>query len=199
MRAFGLRSQVAGFRARLLSVWKGVSEHHTLQTLRAALQRVRDRWLAFCFVKRFYRQVCQSEAGPLVRQEALAGDFDMTQCLFQRSLAPNLHALVQLRVAAQIACIAETAARSDACHGLGWSDEAIRAALVGSPKEGLSEPELLALRYANEVTRTPIDVDPQTIKQLRRYFNHDELVELTASIVYENFRCRFADAKSKLV
>ena len=123
---------------------------------------------------------------------------DLTECLLQRSLPPKLHALVQLRVASQIASIAETTAKAEACRNMGWSDPQIRAAMVGHSGESLSEPELLTLRYAEEMTRTPIDVDPQTVRELRRYFSPADLIELTAAVAHENFRCRFADAHPRV-
>lgn len=71
---------------------------------------------------------------------------------------------MQLRVASQIASIGGTAARTEACHRAGWSEVQIKAAIIGNLGEIFSEPEVLALRYADEITRTPIDVDPQTLR-----------------------------------
>jgi alkylhydroperoxidase family enzyme len=69
----------------------------------------------------------------------------------------------------------------------------IRAARSGSDL-GFSEREGLLLRYADDITRTPIDVDLQVFRQLRRHFTHEQIVEITATICYENFRTRFRNA-----
>jgi alkylhydroperoxidase family enzyme len=48
------------------------------------------------------------------------------------------------------------------------------------------------------MTRTPIDVDPQVIRELRVHFTEAELEELTVSIAYENLRARFVEANARL-
>ncbi len=166
----------------------------TLLRLKTAIH---NRWLSFCFARRFYRQASQSQ--PIshdVQCPAPAEDF--TESLFRRSVPGSLHALVQLRVASQLASIEETQAWSQMCHEVGWSKEQIGAALLGSLNGSLSEREKLVLRYADDMTRTPIDVDPQVVKQLRSYFSQFDLMELTASIAHENFRVRMANARRKL-
>lgn len=158
---------------------------------------IHNWWLSFCFARRFYRQARKAEPLSLdLPCPAPAEDF--TESLFRRSVPPSIHVLVQLRVASQLACIEETQVRSRMCHEIGWSSEQIGAALLGKLNGSLSEREKLVLRYADDMTRTPIDVDPQVVKQLRLYFNQFDLVELTASIAHENFRVRWADAKRKL-
>ena len=53
------------------------------------------------------------------------------------------------------------------------------------------ETEKLVLAYAECMTRTPVDVPDQLFNNLRARFSPVELVELTHSIAWENFRARF--------
>ncbi len=51
--------------------------------------------------------------------------------------------------------------------------------------------ERAALRYAEEMTLSSIDVPDQVFKELRRHFNTEQIVDLTATIALENMRARF--------
>ncbi len=155
------------------------------------------RWQSLSFARRFYHEARKAQAvDPDLSPPAPAEDF--AESLFRRSVPVSLHRLVQLRVASQLAAIEETQVRSRMCHEAGWSDEEIGAALLGSFNPSLTEREKLLLRYADDMTRTPIDVDPQVVKQLRLHFGHADLMELTTAIAHENFRVRWADARRKL-
>jgi 4-carboxymuconolactone decarboxylase len=57
-----------------------------------------------------------------------------------------------------------------------------------------SDEEKTALEYAEEMTRTPVEVSEDLFARLRTHFSDDQIVELTASIAYENFRARFDHA-----
>ncbi len=57
-----------------------------------------------------------------------------------------------------------------------------------------SELEKLVLRYAAAMTATPLDVSDQLFAELKKHFNDKELVELTSSIAWENYRARFNHA-----
>jgi hypothetical protein len=118
---------------------------------------------------------------------------DFMEMLFQRSLDPKLHALLQLRTAARLGCETTAKAKSEACVLQGWPPELVREANNGADL-GFSEVESLLLRYADDITRTPIDVDLQVFRQLRRHFTYEQIVEITSAICYENFRTRFRNA-----
>lgn len=57
-----------------------------------------------------------------------------------------------------------------------------------------SDEEKTALEYSEEMTRTPVEVSDELFARLRQFFSEDQMVELTASIAYENFRARFDHA-----
>lgn len=50
------------------------------------------------------------------------------------------------------------------------------------------------LDYAVEMSKTPVEVSEALFAALRLYFNEAQLVELTASIAWENYRARFDHA-----
>ena len=54
--------------------------------------------------------------------------------------------------------------------------------------------EKLVLDYASGMTRTPVEVSEALFAELRQYFDAAQLVELTASIAWENYRARFDHA-----
>ncbi len=181
-------------RSGLDRVHRFAWENRWVRAVLSAKRALAHRWLALCFARRFYRQARDGDAVAPAPSPAV----DFTESLFRRSVPPTLHALVQLRVASRLGSIAETQTRSQMCRDLGCSSEKIGATLLGHLNGTFSEPERLVLRYADDMSRTPIDVDPQVVRELRTFFSHAELLELTASIAHENFRTRFADAGQKL-
>jgi alkylhydroperoxidase family enzyme len=57
-----------------------------------------------------------------------------------------------------------------------------------------SETERLVLKYADQMTSTPLKVDDHLFNCLREQFSEAQLVELTACIAWENYRARFNHA-----
>ena len=57
-----------------------------------------------------------------------------------------------------------------------------------------SETERLVLEYADHMTQTPVTVPDGLFARLRQQFNAAQLVELTATIAWENYRARFNHA-----
>jgi alkylhydroperoxidase family enzyme len=54
-----------------------------------------------------------------------------------------------------------------------------------------SEPERLALEYAERITYTDQKVDDALFAKLKQHFTEAQIVELTAAIALENFRSKF--------
>ena len=54
-----------------------------------------------------------------------------------------------------------------------------------------SETERLALEYTDRMTSTPVEVFEALFARLREKFSDAQLVELTSSIAWENYRARF--------
>src|SRR3954463_2931234 len=60
--------------------------------------------------------------------------------------------------------------------------------------DNFSDTERLVLKYADGMTRTPVEVSDALFTELREKFNEAELVELTSAIAWENYRARFDHA-----
>ena len=74
---------------------------------------------------------------------------------------------------------------------LGVSDEKILALDDYATSPLYDEKERAALKYADRITITDRDVDDELFDRLRRYFDEDALVELTATIAWENYSSKF--------
>jgi 4-carboxymuconolactone decarboxylase len=57
-----------------------------------------------------------------------------------------------------------------------------------------SEMEKLVLEYADAITQTPVEVSDTLFTKLRARFTDAQLVELTATLAWENYRARFDHA-----
>ena len=74
---------------------------------------------------------------------------------------------------------------------LGVSDEKILALDEYAASPLYEEKERVALEYADRITITDQDVDDELFSRLRRFFDEDALVELTAAIAWENSSSKF--------
>ncbi len=54
--------------------------------------------------------------------------------------------------------------------------------------------EKACIRYAEEMTRTPVEVPDAVFDELKRYFNSAQIVELSGMVALENFRARINHA-----
>ncbi len=178
----------------MLNRVRGVArENNFVRALLRTKDAIQARWRALTFTRRFYRQACNGD-GFAVAEPAT----DFGETLIARSVPPRIHALLQLRVASRIASIGETERCMQACRDTGWSPDQIGTATLANVNGSFSEAEKLLLRFADDMTRTPIDVDRQVLRQLREHFSAADLMEVTAAIAYENFRTRYRDAVAKL-
>lgn len=57
-----------------------------------------------------------------------------------------------------------------------------------------SETEKLVLEYADAMTLTPVEVPDALFATLRAQFADEQMVELTATVAWENYRARFDHA-----
>ncbi len=76
----------------------------------------------------------------------------------------------------------------------GISDERIFALAEFRTSALFTPKEKALLELSEEMTKTPVTVSDTLFATLREHFNDDQLVELTASIAFENFRARFYHA-----
>ena len=57
-----------------------------------------------------------------------------------------------------------------------------------------SETEKLVVEYADAMTLTPVEVPTALFAKLREKFTEAQMVELTATLAWENYRARFDHA-----
>jgi alkylhydroperoxidase family enzyme len=57
-----------------------------------------------------------------------------------------------------------------------------------------SEPERLALKYAERITLSDQDVDDDLFARLQECYSPEEIVELTCTVAFENFLSKFHHA-----
>lgn len=50
------------------------------------------------------------------------------------------------------------------------------------------------MEYADAITQTPVEVSDELFAKLRQKFTEAQLVELTATLAWENYRARFDHA-----
>ncbi len=58
----------------------------------------------------------------------------------------------------------------------------------------LTDLEKLVLRYVDHMTATPVEVPDELFAELQKHFTNQQLVELTSTIAWENYRARFNHA-----
>jgi len=76
----------------------------------------------------------------------------------------------------------------------GLTEEKLRDLNEYESSNSYSEQERLVLRYAEAMTRTPVEVPDELFAALKGVFNPKQLVELTSAIAWENYRARFDHA-----
>jgi alkylhydroperoxidase family enzyme len=76
----------------------------------------------------------------------------------------------------------------------GVSEAQLRALSEYRSSSRFSELERLVLDYAVAMTATPVDVPETLFAELRRHLDDEQMIELTATIAWENYRARFDHA-----
>lgn len=74
---------------------------------------------------------------------------------------------------------------------LGVSDEKIDALPNYAESELYTEPERVALEFADSMTITGRDVSDELFERLRQFYDEDAVVELAATIAWENSSSKF--------
>jgi alkylhydroperoxidase family enzyme len=73
----------------------------------------------------------------------------------------------------------------------GLSDQQLAELSDFERSSSFNPAERAALRYAEQMCRTPVDVPDSVFEELRRHFDSGQIVELTAMVALENLRARF--------
>lgn len=72
----------------------------------------------------------------------------------------------------------------------GVTEEKLMALTDFETAPALNALEKLVIRYAVEMTQTPVEVFDALFAELQRNFNDRQIVELTSAIAWENYRAR---------
>ena len=76
----------------------------------------------------------------------------------------------------------------------GVTEAQLRALPEYRKSSRFSDLERLVLDYAVAMTATPVDVPATLFAELRQHFNDEQMIELTATVAWENYRARFDHA-----
>jgi alkylhydroperoxidase family enzyme len=73
----------------------------------------------------------------------------------------------------------------------GLSEEKLAALAEYAENPLFTSAERAALRYTEEMTLASVDVPDDVFEEVKRHFNTEQIVDLTATIALENMRARF--------
>ena len=76
----------------------------------------------------------------------------------------------------------------------GLSEAKLRALAQFEESDEFSDTEKLVIRYAAAMTETPAEIPGDLFAAMSAKFDPKQLVELTSSIAWENYRARFNHA-----
>jgi alkylhydroperoxidase family enzyme len=176
--------------------WITASKERTSRILKPALRgagnattTIGELWRSFTLARRFYPTLKISSAE--MRPTGAITIEDAFDPILVRSLPRRWHALIRFRVAIRIGSISRANQAALLCQAEGWTAAQLGAASAGYDWTAFTEVERLVLRYTDDLTRTPMDVDMGTLRSLKSNLSADQMVELAASISQENFRARF--------
>lgn len=111
-----------------------------------------------------------------------------------RRLDPRLKELVYLKAGALVGCPWCMDIGTALGRAAGITEEQMVDLHRYRESDACSEEEKLVLEYAEQMTRTPVQVPEALFQALRRHFDDAQLVELTAAVAWENYRARFNHA-----
>ena len=110
------------------------------------------------------------------------------------ALDPVSKQLANLKTATLVGCPFCIDIDSRESVDAGVRAEQVQALHEHAASAEFSDDERLVLDYAVAMTRTPLNVTDALFERLRARFSERELVELTATIAWENYRSRFNHA-----
>ena len=109
-------------------------------------------------------------------------------------LSPTLRSLLTVRVSQINHCPFCIDINSATLLQRGTSLDKVNALQVWHESNLFDERERTALEYAEAVTRSDRDVDDDLMQMVRRHFDDDAILELTALIAFQNMSSKFNSA-----
>ncbi|MDD5035925.1 MAG: carboxymuconolactone decarboxylase family protein [Methylococcaceae bacterium] len=120
--------------------------------------------------------------------------FQLMNLALERRTSPlngALRALIRTRIAQMNAC--HFCVDLNASHALdrGVSEERLRDLVIFRDSPLFGEDEKAALAYAEAITATGSEIDPELIERLRQAFGDEGIVELAALVSHQNLSAKF--------
>jgi alkylhydroperoxidase family enzyme len=161
---------------------EGVNPEQTEPRVKAALQAGAKKWGAPLLPSLLYakRPTIFRAVGAMWSGLAASGLLD-----------PKLVALVNRRVAALNGCVFWQDINAAVGSELGITDEKILALPDYATSPLYDDKERAVLEYADAITLSDRDVTDELFERIAGFFNDDEIVELTATIAWENSSSKF--------
>lgn len=100
-------------------------------------------------------------------------------------------ALAELKAATLAQCAYCVDLGSEVARRWGVTDEELLALAQYETSPLFSEVDKLVLKYAEGMSRTPVNVPADLVERLREHFHDAQIVELTHVVALENLRGRF--------
>jgi AhpD family alkylhydroperoxidase len=110
------------------------------------------------------------------------------------ALDRRLKELANLKTATLIGCPFCIDIGSKESQDAGVTADQVQALHEHEASVAFSDEERLVLDYAVAMSRTPLDVEDALFARLQAAFSAEQLVELTATVAWENYRSRFNHA-----
>jgi AhpD family alkylhydroperoxidase len=110
------------------------------------------------------------------------------------SVDEKLKALAATKAATRIGCEFCIDIGSHLGREAGVTEEQLRDFHTYRESGAFSPVEKLVMEYAEEMSKTHVEISDELFARLREHFEDQQLVELTAAIAIENFRARLNNA-----
>jgi len=106
----------------------------------------------------------------------------------------KLKMLAATKAATKIGCQFCIDIGSHLSREAGVTEEQLRDFHSYRESDAFSPLEKLVMEYAEEMSKSNVEISDELFARLRKHFDDEQLVELTAAIAIENFRARFNNA-----
>jgi AhpD family alkylhydroperoxidase len=151
------------------------------------------RRLTFALARRIYGRELEPSQVMAHHRPLLVGYgvIGLTVDRFSKTVDVALRDLAMLRASQLIGCEWCLDFGSKLARDSGIPEVQLRELSLWRRSEHFSDTERLVLEYAEQMTRTPVDVSDELFERLRAVFDERQLVEITMAIAFENLTSRF--------
>ncbi len=146
------------------------------------------RRLTYASARRMYGRMPEP-AGVIAHHRTLLVGYNalsLAHGRYSRALPRRLKELAMLRTAQLTGCEWCLDFGSRLAHDAGVPEQDLRELAIWRRSERFDQLDRLVLEYAEQMTRTPVEVTDQLFEQLRAQFDERQIVELTLTIALEN-------------